>query len=357
MKTKLLLGLAGPALAAAFAASSPAAAAILPAPNCGTVAGTNCLVFSDFTVYSLALLNLQAGAGTIGPGDPFQVSTNGIDLQNAIVINTGVGGQGSVNTDQIGGGLVDNAYDNPSLGGPGLSNFVGGAGNQGAQGANIPNNSNSTWDISVAALNTYLNGGQLEFYFNLNQTNSQQTTYLNTPQDALGWMSVTLSDSTGAHAPLTFFLNGNNCTGTIGLPGSGACDPSQSVAQSISPGNSDILPTGEEWAYIHGQICADPSGALIGFGACTGPGITINQNLGANTAAFGLVSYTLNSWLNSGFYDKMSVDLRMAAQTNGYEQLIILAGPRVNIPEPFTIGLFGAGLIGAGLLRRRNRKA
>jgi len=50
----------------------------------------------------------------------------------------------------------------------------------------------------------------------------------------------------------------------------------------------------------------------------------------------------------------------MAALTNGGEQLIILAGPNVvpdphDIPEPVTIGLFGAGLIGAGLLRRRKK--
>ena len=357
MKIKSMLGLSGLALAAAVAASSPANAAILPAPNCGTVTGTNCLVFSDFTVYSLALLNFQAGAGDLNqPSDPFYVSTNGIDLQNAIVINTGVGGQGAVNTDQIGGGLVDNAYDNPSLPGNGLANFVGSAGNQGAQGAAIPNNSSTTWDISVDALNTYLAGGQLEFYFNLNQTNSPQTTYLDNPQDALGWLSVTLSDSTGVNAPMTFFLNGNNCTGTIGLPGSTACDPTQSVDPNIDP-NADILPAGEEWAYIHGQICAADDGSLIGFGACTGPGNTINQNLGATPAAFALTSEALSFWLNSGDFDKMSVDLRMAAQTNGYEQLIIMAGPQVNIPEPITIGLFGAGLIGAGLIRRRNKKA
>jgi hypothetical protein len=84
----------------------------------------------------------------------------------------------------------------------------------------------------------------------------------------------------------------------------------------------------------------------------------VNQNLGANVAAFGLVSDTLNTWLNSGDFDggKMSVDLRMAGLTNGFEQLFILAGDATQIPEPLTIGLFGAGLIGAGLLRRRIKK-
>src|SRR5690349_20472399 len=126
--------------------ASPAFAdVILPAPNCGTVAGTNCLQFDDFTVYSLALLNLQAGAGKIGPGDPFAVSTNGIALQNALVVGTGVGGQGSINSDQVPGGNADDAYGTPSAQGGGLTNFVPNAGNQGAQGGNIPGNTSGTW--------------------------------------------------------------------------------------------------------------------------------------------------------------------------------------------------------------------
>jgi hypothetical protein len=363
MKFKSVFGLSAGTFAAVLAVSSPVSAApLLPAPNCGTVAGTNCLVFSDFTVYSLALLNFQAGAGPVGPGDPFAVSTNGISLQNALVVGTGVGGAGSINSDVLPGTLVDNANDTPNAAGGGLTNFQGSAINQGAQGSLIPNNSDTTWDVSVPALMTYLNGGNLNFFFNLNQTNSNVTTYLNDPEDALGWLAVTVSDSTGVHASQTAYLNGNNCNGVLGLAGSTHCDPGQSVDQSISPGNSDILPSGEDWAYIHGQICVSPAGAVVGFGACAkGDHVdsTVDQNLGANDAAFGLYSALLQGWLNSGFYDKLSVDLRMAAEDNGYEQLLIYAGNNVplDMPEPLTITLFGAGLAGVGLLRRRHKKA
>ena len=54
----------------------------------------------------------------------------------------------------------------------------------------------------------------------------------------------------------------------------------------------------------------------------------------------------------------MSIDWRMADENNGFEQMFILAGGApARVPEPITIGLFGAGLAGVGLLRRRNKKA
>ena len=363
MHFKSYLGLSAAVLGVALACSAPASAAvILPAPNCGTVPGTNCLQFQDFTVYSLALLNFQAGAGPIGPNDPFAVSTNGIALQNALVVGTGVGGQGSINSDQVPGGNADNAYGTPSAQGGGITNFVPNAGNQGAQGGNIPGNTSGTWDINISALNTYLNGGSLNFFFNLNQTNSKTTTYLNNPEDALGWMEVTLRNSTNQNS-VSFWLDGNACNGQVGVPNSPNCDPTQSVSQSISPGNSDILPADplhDEWANIHGQICVSPAGGVVNFGACAKNdhvNSTVNQNLGANDAAFGLYSATLQSALNSGLYDVMSIDFRMAALTNGYEQLLIFAGNRVptDVPEPLTITVFGAGLAGVALWRRRRK--
>jgi hypothetical protein len=362
MRIKSIFGLSAAAFGAALALSAPASAApFLPPANCGTVAGTNCLQFQDFTVYSLALLNFQAQQGPIGPGDQYAVSTNGVALQNALVVGTGVSGAGSINQDLNLPGGVDDAYGTPSAQGGGITNFVPSAGNQGFQG-NIPGNTSGTWDIQVSALNAYLNGGSLNFFFNLNQTNSKTTTYLNSPEDALGWMQVTLRNSTTQNS-VSFWLDGNACNGQVGVPNSPNCDPTQSVSQNISPGNSDILPNDplhDEWAYIHGQICISPAGAVVNFGACAkGDKVdsTVNQNLGANDAAFGLYSDALQTALNSGLYDVMSIDFRMAALTNGYEQLLIFAGNAVphDVPEPLTITMFGAGLAGAALWRRRRK--
>src|SRR5439155_10124062 len=191
-------------------------------------------------------------------------------LQNSLVIGTGVGGTALNNSDILPGGVVDDAFNTPNSAG-GTTNFLMNDGTANTQGDAILSNSSSTWDVNVSSLLSYLNGGQLGFFFNLNQTNT--TTYLNDPEDALGWLAVTLTDSTGQHQALTFYLDGNACNGVLGAPNSPNCDPTQSYAQNPADNNGEnvILPNDpnhDEWAYIHGQICMAPSGAVVGFGAC-----------------------------------------------------------------------------------------
>ncbi len=104
------------------AGSSAALADILlPSGNCGLAPTNNCLVFDDFTVYSLAVLNQQAGYGPISPSDPYNVDTNGNALQNAIVVATGVGGTAVNNTDVLPIGTVDDAYNTPNAQGGGTT--------------------------------------------------------------------------------------------------------------------------------------------------------------------------------------------------------------------------------------------
>jgi hypothetical protein len=364
MRITSSFGLTAAAFGIALACSAPASAdVILPAPNCGPAASNNCLQFSDFSVYSLALLNLQQGAGQVGPGDPFDVSTNGQALQNAIVIGTGVNGAGSFNTDTVGNN-ADRAYATPTAAGGGINNYLTNAGTERLpEGSLVPASvqSPNTWDINISALNGYLNGGKLVFFFNLNQTNSQSTTFAPLfEEDALGWMKVTLTNSSlnpgDVGYSASFLLDGNNCTG-IG----GRCGPGSFLPQSVDP-SAAILPNpGDQWAWIHGEICASNAGAFLHGGPCTGAdgaGVsTLKQNLGADDAAFALYSVTLQTALNSGLYDVMSVDFRMGALTNGYEQLLIFSSNSIpqNVPEPATIAIFGVGLAGAALWRRRRK--
>jgi hypothetical protein len=362
MRFRSLFAAATTALVIAVGGSSTASADInLPTGNCGFASTNNCLVFDDFNVYSLAVLNYQAGAGPISPGDPYDVSTNGTALQKALVIGTGVSGAGSINTDIITNGGVDNAYSTPNSSG-GTTNFQTSASTAGLQGSAITNNSINTWDVNVSDLVNYLDGGKLGFFFNLNQTNT--TSYLNNSQDALGWMAVTLTDTKGSNGSVTFWLDGNACDGPLADPTH--CDPSQSYKGTTPPlsqadyNQQNILPNDpnhDEWAYIHGQVCMSPAGAIVSFGACAQndhTNTTVNQNLGASNAAFAMYSELLQQALLSGNYDKMSVDFRMAAVDNGYEQLLIFSA--LNIPEPITVMMFAAGLLGLAALRRRKLK-
>jgi hypothetical protein len=356
MRFRSLFTAATTALIIAVGGSSAARADInLPTGNCGFASTNNCLVFDDFNVYSLAVLNYQAGAGPISPNDPYDVATNGTFLRNALVIGTGAGGTALVNTDVIASGAVDGAYNTPNSQGGGTTNFQTSAGTASGDASTslIPGNTTGTWDIMVGDLLTYLDGGKLGFFFNLNQTNT--TSYLDNPQDALGWMAVTLTNTT-THASTTFWLDGNACDGPLADPTH--CDPGQSYGQTNA--ENSILPADpdhDEWAYIHGQVCMSPAGAIVGFGACAQndhTNTTVNQNLGASNAAFALYSDLLQQALLSGNYDKMSVDFRMAAVDNGYEQLLIFSA--LNIPEPITMMMFAAGLLGLAGLRRRKPK-
>ncbi len=372
MRMKSLIGLASAAFAITLAGASPASAGTVTLPlgtaTCGTGPGTNCLVFDNFTVFSLALLNYQAGAGDVNGNDPYAVS---------LVIGTSPGGALD-NTDLgLPAGSVDNAYNTPTAGTGNLTNFATNGtvpnvvnSTESTQGSAIPNNSHQTWDVTISALNTYLNGGSLVFFFNLNQTGSNQTSYLNNPEDALGWLSVTLRNDTGSVSQ-TLYLDGDACTGPPAPSASPICPVGERYGQTNT--NNTILTdqpaNHDEWAYIHGQICVGNSGpllgAVLGFGSCADNGIpnsagdTVNQNLGAGLAAFALFSQTLQTALSNPLYTVMSVDFRMAALDDGYEQLLIFSSNAIpqQVPEPLTITLFGAGIAGLGLLGHRRRKA
>ena len=379
-KLRTLLKVGGAVLALASAGAIPAhAAPVLPQANCGLGAGNNCLQFSDFTVYSLALLGFQKGEGTLGPGDTYYVESNGINLQNALVIGTGISGAGSSNQDKV-PGAADDAFDLPNkpAGDDSIGNFLmlqSGEPNPAITGDNAAkaqttvsgnaalNGTLSLWDIQTAALLSYLNGEKMAFYFNLNQRNSDNT-YLAQGQDMLAFMAVIFSNtSTGAQA--RFRLDGNDCGG-----GPGSCVAGvQNYGQNVQPaGVNDILPNaGDSWAYVHGQICVAPDGSVATFATCTTAQDslgykTVNQNLGATPAAFALYSNDAQNALLSGNYDMMSVDLRMAAVDNGYEQLFILPTtlrvppPPGGVPEPATIALFGFGIAGAAAFTARRRK-
>ena len=343
----------------------PARAVDLPTCN----VPVNCLTFDDFTVYSLALLNTISGTNNFD-----QKSTPGYLNQNAITIGTGANGVNNNNTS------IDNPYDTPNnvphntfvnfesvtLTDPSPT-FTG----DNTVTATVPTYDHTTglptgatttgdiWDATTAALRTFFGSGeQVVFYFNLNESNQGGSGVLNDGQDMYGWLRVTLTDSTGGAQPLVFTLSGLNAQ-----PGGSAAQ--QATTDPLDPGFDAILPNiNDLWAHVHGEICVDSSNQanpFVHFGECVAGdptnAITVNQNLGADQAAFALFNQQLSDEIlnPSSPYDLVSVDLRMAHIDNGFEQLFILPGfvGPVPVPEPGTIAMFGIGLLGLALFLRR----
>jgi hypothetical protein len=123
----------------------------------------------------------------------------------------------------------------------------------------------------------------------------------------------------------------------------------------------DILPTaGDIWANVHSEICVSESTGAVFLGACNDPanpladGVTVNQALGVDEAGFAITSAALNTALYSGLYTHIAVDIRFGHLNNGADNVWIMAGDFVRVPEPGTLLLLGVGLLGLGALRRRS---
>lgn len=358
------------------------ATVLLPDPDCGFNSGSNCLVYDDFTVYSMSFLQFNLD-GKLSPtaNDVYYVASSPGKIKNDIVIATSPAAA-KTNTDVANN--VDNAFDTPNMpsGSSQSSMFAmmssaeplanGWTGDNVQQSSSLLSNPNnldingdgsgdgnlngklSLWDIQVSELTSFLNGDDLLFFFNLNERGNQET--LDAGQDMLSWGTVYLTDTlTGSSIDFTF--SGANTVNPL----------IQSMIQTV--GVDNILPNVDDlWGYVHGEICVDnTNGAVLALSSCSAAGNpqngeTVKQNLGAKAAAFALWNENLNKALYSGSYDVMTVDLRMSHIDSGYDQLFIRAGhvgepivPEENVPEPGSIWLITAGLVGLSLYRRKTK--
>jgi hypothetical protein len=355
-------GLAGVAFSLVMAFSGAASASPIDV-NDPALAPYN-LPYGDFTVWSLQF----ADTGT-GTNSYFVASSPGQLLNDkAIVIGTGAGNTFANGTPT--GSSTISGIDAPyaTENGKQVTSFTTADPTASPTQGQFSQDSTGTWNALVSSLNTALNGQAPVFYFNLNENGKDD---LLSGTDLLFWMRTSLVAPDGTVGP-TFYLAGNpfdpnnaSCVGYVncGVRDSillGAPDPN-GIYPDTAPG-SPYDPDDARWTYVHGDICVNGS-TFEHYGSCVAGdpagSKTVNQNLGANQAAFAAYNSTLASDLFNPFYSDytLQVEWVMADQDNGYEQMFLLGSgaTQILIPEPVTLSLFGAGLLGLFATRRRKK--
>jgi hypothetical protein len=330
----------------------------LPTATCGLTATSTCLVFQDFTVYSLPLLQEYQNPSGTTPDYPLTSSLQGLQLiaqpnqalvdiisTNAqgtnvqgkntaiddpydartgagndnlqmLMLSASFGGAFLAPSDPAGGPTADNLRQSLSTvvnattfktTQADLLNYSGGGGpapdaDCNNTGATSLNGCLPQWDASVPALRTALGTGDLVFFFVNNETGDSGELL---GQDLLGWLQVCLTDTAAVNPAQTMCFTFGGQT-VNGVPG-----PSIGFGDTQIAGLTDILPTTNDvWGHVHSDICVSDGttpGSGLGVvypGACGSPvpgfpngvnGKTIDQSLGQNEGTFALFNAVLNA--------------------------------------------------------------
>lgn len=322
-----------------------------PAQASLDLSGASYVTYGDANSYALQVDGVIAGS--TGPGSLYYVNSTPGAIQDQIVILTGASGT-NVNTNLAG---MDNAMQ--AVTGT-TNNFFSGV-----------------WNSTLAAFAGFTGAAPI-FFFNNNQVNSGASTN----QNLAVWAQVSLTgagqttkyfDFTNRDSPYALFTEGG---GGVFMGNVGAY---------TSTGAGPIAGTNAATDYVlsGGAICLNGSIPV----SCSSPHTAgpINNNLGANQAAYAIVAPELDaflaSWISGGFagYTDIHVDLRygcdpattnpdgsLATQgtgscigrdaNNGYEQLFVgTAASVLQVPEPGILSLVALGLLGLAVTSRRRK--
>lgn len=305
----------------------------------------NYFLYGDFQSYSLPILAYvydSINGGGVGPGNPYYIASTPGTIKDYVVVGTGSSGK-PVTTNFAG---MDDAYPTPNK--STSSSFSTETTVDPGQTPTLINDYSTSWDSNLLAFTGFLDGGNPVFFFNNNEENSDG----GAQQTLLAWGQLSL---TGAGVDPVYFDLTNNPASFEGNP----------YTDYTSPGYWD--PGSFDYVISGGQVCINASGIpqncdgseVDTYGPIAEP---INHNLGANQAAYAIISPELNDWLDlwlagsySG-YETLSLRFMFENIDNGYEQVFIASTERLTpVPEPSTIVLLLAGVCGLFAFQRRKR--
>jgi hypothetical protein len=354
MKRRILSGL----ITTIFAVSSHASLVDLR--------GQGFVTYGDFKSYSLPIADLTSIADLSVQSAPGQI-------QDLIVVATGTNGN-PVTTNFAG---MDNAYDTPT-GQNGSNFFSTGTVTDANQISGFTGDQANTWDTSLSALQSFLDGGDMTFFFNNNNLNGGNL------QSLAAWAQIEIRDGNNDRLGIFDFTNDGGRYGLVSEGGGGTFLGDPTTYNSDGSGPTIGTNSSTDYVLSGGPICIDTDTSPPTPVSCSNPAAdtnAINHNLGADSVAYAIVAPELNILLEGLFISvanldnyTMSIDLRLGCDpgfgsavdeictgaisgfgkniNNGYEQLFIGTStfdkPNIEVPEPSMLWLMSFALIFMG---------